>query len=93
MLSCHRQFVAADPRHRQGITAIGSGHVIFRENPPLVTEAIVKAYAGTRSKPEADAIMKRYRAYSIKAAIKARKKDVQYPSGSGTTHRFPSACT
>jgi len=75
-LSCHRQFVAADPKYRQGITATGSGHVIFRENPPLVIEAIVKAYAGTRSKPEADAIMKRYRAYNIEAANKARKKDV-----------------
>jgi len=63
-LSCHRQFVAADPKHRQGITATGSGHVIFRENPALVIEAIVKAFAGAQSKSEADATMKRYHAYN-----------------------------
>jgi pimeloyl-ACP methyl ester carboxylesterase len=62
-LACHRQFVAADPKNRKGVIATGSGHVIFRENPPLVIDAIVKAYAATRSKQEADAIMKRFRSH------------------------------
>jgi hypothetical protein len=32
---CHRQFVDAQP-NRQGITAYGCGHLIFRDNPSLV---------------------------------------------------------
>lgn len=44
---CHRQFADAQP-NREGITAYGCGHVIFRDNPSLVINAIVKAYAGTR---------------------------------------------
>jgi pimeloyl-ACP methyl ester carboxylesterase len=42
---CHRQFAAAQP-NRQGITAYGCGHFIFRDNPPLAINAIVKAYVG-----------------------------------------------
>jgi pimeloyl-ACP methyl ester carboxylesterase len=63
-LACHRQFVEADPKNRRGIVAMGSGHVIFRENPTLVIDAIVKAYAATRPKQESNAVMTRFRAYS-----------------------------
>jgi pimeloyl-ACP methyl ester carboxylesterase len=41
---CHRQFVAAQP-NREGITAYGCAHFIFRDNPPLAIRAVVKAYA------------------------------------------------
>ena len=40
---CHKQFVNAQP-NREGITAYGCGHYIFKDNPPLVIDAIVKAY-------------------------------------------------
>ncbi|HTI08537.1 MAG TPA: alpha/beta fold hydrolase, partial [Puia sp.] len=43
---CHKQFADAEP-NRQGITAHGCGHFIFRDNPLLATSAIVKAYVGT----------------------------------------------
>jgi hypothetical protein len=46
---CHRQFADAQP-NREGITAYGCGHVIFNDNPSLVINAIVKAYAGTLDK-------------------------------------------
>ncbi|MBN9381304.1 MAG: alpha/beta hydrolase [Chitinophagaceae bacterium] len=40
---CHREFAAASPR-RTGILAAGCGHFIFNDNPPLVIDAVVKAY-------------------------------------------------
>lgn len=40
---CHRQFADAQP-NRQGIIANGCGHVIFKDNPFLAINAIVKAY-------------------------------------------------
>jgi pimeloyl-ACP methyl ester carboxylesterase len=45
--ACHREFVAAQP-NREGIFAAGCGHVIFRDNPTLVINTIVKAYKGTQ---------------------------------------------
>ena len=57
--ACHMQFVEAQPNRREGIIAYGSGHVIFRDNPPLVIGAIVKAYAGTQGTQQRDEIMKR----------------------------------
>ena len=48
---CHRQFADAQP-NREGITAYGCGHVIFRDNPSLVISAIVKAYTGTRGREQ-----------------------------------------
>ncbi|OQP57656.1 hypothetical protein A3860_08470 [Niastella vici] len=67
--SCHRQFAAAQP-NRQGITAYGCGHVIFRDNPSLVINAIVKEYAGTLNKEQGYEIMKRFLSYSLEAANK-----------------------
>lgn len=64
---CHRQFADAQP-NRQGITAYGCGHVIFRDNPSLVINAIVKAYTGTVGKEQGDEIMKRFLAYTLEAA-------------------------
>jgi pimeloyl-ACP methyl ester carboxylesterase len=40
---CHREF-AATSSNRSGILASGCGHFIFNDNPPLVINAIVKAY-------------------------------------------------
>ena len=61
---CHRQFADAEP-NREGITAYGCGHVIFRDNPYLVITAIVKAYTGTRSREQGYEIMKRYLSYRL----------------------------
>jgi len=40
---CHREF-AATSSLRSGILASGCGHFIFNDNPPLVINAIIKAY-------------------------------------------------
>jgi hypothetical protein len=64
---CHRQFVHAQP-NRQGITAYGTGHYIYRDNPPLVAAAVVKAYVGIVGQQDAFAIMKRDLDYAIEAA-------------------------
>jgi hypothetical protein len=60
----HRQFAEAAP-NRQGITAHGCGHVIFRDNPYLVVSAIVKAYVGVVDKGQGYEIMRRYLDYSL----------------------------
>jgi pimeloyl-ACP methyl ester carboxylesterase len=41
--TCHQRFVAASSK-REGITAYGSGHYVFREKPDIVFNAIVKQY-------------------------------------------------
>lgn len=64
---CHQQFAAAEP-NRQGITAYGCGHFIFRDNPLLAVSAIVKSYVGTLRGEQGDAIMKRFLFYSLEAA-------------------------
>ncbi len=61
---CHKQFAAAQP-NRESITAYGSGHYVFKDNPPLVIHAIAKAYAGAVGEPEASAIAERDLAYAI----------------------------
>jgi pimeloyl-ACP methyl ester carboxylesterase len=64
---CHRQFAAAEP-NRQGITAYGCGHFIFRDNPLLAASAIVKAYVGTLRGEQGKEIMKRFLSYSLEEA-------------------------
>jgi pimeloyl-ACP methyl ester carboxylesterase len=61
---CHRQFADAEP-NRQGIIAKGCGHVIFRDNPSLVINAIVKAYVNTLGNKRGNEIMKRFLSYSL----------------------------
>lgn len=75
--ACHRQFADAQP-NRQGITAYGCAHFIFRDNPPLAISAIVKAYAGTLGKEQRDEIMKRFLSYSVEAANDEKRREVQY---------------
>jgi len=74
---CHRQFADAQP-NREGITAYGCGHIIFRDNPLLVVSAIVKAYTGTQGKEQGDEIMKRFLSYSLQGTNGEKRKEVQY---------------
>lgn len=43
LIKTHEDFVKAES-NRSGITAYGSGHYIFNDNPGLILNAIVKAY-------------------------------------------------
>jgi tetratricopeptide (TPR) repeat protein len=74
---CHRQFADAQP-NRQGITAYGCGHVIFRDNPSLAINAIIKAYACTLAKEQGNEIMKRFLSYSLEAFNDDRRREVQF---------------
>lgn len=66
---CHRQFAMAEP-DREGITAYGCGHFIFRDNPPLAINAIVKAYTGAVDRQQGYEIMKRFLSYSFEEVNK-----------------------
>lgn len=74
---CHKQFVNAQP-NREGITAYGCGHHIFKDNPPLVIHAIVKAYISVVDRQEADEIMRRDVDYAIKAANDTKRQQLAY---------------
>jgi len=78
--ACHKQFADAQP-NRQGITAIGCAHVIFRDNPLLAISAIVKAYTGTQGKEQGEAIMSRFLAYSMEGINEERKQSVHLSEG------------
>ena len=73
--ACHRQFADAQP-NRQGITAYGCGHIIFRDNPLLAISAIVKAYTGTLGNGQRDAVMDRFLSYSLEGINEERKSAV-----------------
>ena len=70
---CHRQFANAQP-NREGITAYGSGHYIFKDNPPLVVHAIIKAYIGVLDPQEAAEIMRRDIDFAIEAANETERQ-------------------
>lgn len=74
---CHQQFAAAQP-NRESITAYGSTHYIFKDNPPLVIHAIAKAYAGAVGEPEASAIAERNLAYAIVAVNEMKRRQAAY---------------
>lgn len=63
---CHRQFVGAS-RNREGLTAFGTGHYIYRDNPDLVVKVVVKAYADVIDRQAALQILKRELDHSIEA--------------------------
>jgi pimeloyl-ACP methyl ester carboxylesterase len=79
---CHRQFAEGRP-NRQGITAYGCGHVIYRDNPFLVINAIVKAYTGTLGKEQGNEIMKRFLSYSLKEVNEERRREATGQKGKG----------
>jgi pimeloyl-ACP methyl ester carboxylesterase len=75
--NCHKQFAAAQP-NRVSITAYGSTHYIFKDNPPLVIHAIAKAYAGAVGEPAASAIAERDLAYAIVAVNEMKRRQAAY---------------
>jgi pimeloyl-ACP methyl ester carboxylesterase len=73
---CHRQFVSAQP-NRQGITAHGSGHYIYRDNPSLVIDAIIKAYSNIVDRQEALKMLRRYVDYALERANEDRRSQTE----------------
>jgi pimeloyl-ACP methyl ester carboxylesterase len=72
---CHRHFAKAQS-NREGITAYGSGHYIFKDNPPLVTHVIVKAYISIVDGQEAEQILRRQLDYAIQTANESKRQQV-----------------
>jgi len=70
---CHRQFANAQP-NREAIIAYGSGHYIFKDNPPLVIHAIIKAYISMLDRQEAAEIMRRDVDFAIEAANETKRQ-------------------
>ena len=75
LIATHEDFVKQET-NRTGIIAYGSGHYIFKDNPGLVFNAIVKAYVSTLSddKEKLDILNKSVNK-SIELFIEAKKKD------------------
>jgi pimeloyl-ACP methyl ester carboxylesterase len=75
--ACHREFVAASAA-RQGITAHGSGHYVFRSSPELVTVAIAKVYAGITAKALGPRVLATAVDYSLEAVDDVKAKADRY---------------
>lgn len=74
---CHRQFASAAP-NREGITAHGAGHYIFRDNPALIVSAIVKAYARIVAPAVRTALLQRAAAHAVGAANEAGRREAAF---------------
>ncbi|HEY4876957.1 MAG TPA: alpha/beta fold hydrolase [Puia sp.] len=74
---CHREFANGAP-NRFGITAYGSRHYIFRDDPLLVISAISKMYAGASSGKEALEVLQRLADYELVGINDMRKLDNEY---------------
>jgi len=75
--SCHKQFAEAAP-NREGIVAYGSGHYIFRDNPALVINSIVRAYSNIIGQPQRDQVLQRGISYAVTAANESKRREAAY---------------
>jgi pimeloyl-ACP methyl ester carboxylesterase len=75
--ACHREFVAASAA-RQGITARGSGHYVFRSSPELVTVGIARSYADFASQERRSEALARVVDYALEAVIDVKARADQY---------------
>jgi pimeloyl-ACP methyl ester carboxylesterase len=75
--ACHRKFADAQPQ-REGVTANGCAHFIFRDNRPLAITAVVKAYAGTLQAKQRGEMMNRFLSFNLHEVNDEKKKEVQY---------------
>jgi pimeloyl-ACP methyl ester carboxylesterase len=74
---CHHEFVA-ESANRTGITAYGCGHFIFEDNPPLVINAIVRAFSTTLNRATNNDFLKGVMDYNVNAANNIHKVEVAY---------------
>lgn len=75
LIATHEDFVKEES-NRTGIIAYGSGHYIFKDNPGLVFNAIIKAYVSTLSDDQDKLeILNKSVNKSMELFIKSKKKD------------------
>jgi len=75
--SSQYQFVNNQP-NRESITVNGSKHYVFRDNPYLVVNAIVKAFSSTLNASQENKILVRSLDYSIEASNSLKKQELKY---------------
>lgn len=68
----HKDFVDAEP-NRVEIIAEGSSHYIFKDNPSLVINTIIKAYSETLDENQQNVLLKKALDNAIELAIEAKK--------------------
>ena len=73
---CHKEF--GDAVHREGVVAYESGHYVFKDNPSLVINAIVKAYTNTLNNEQRLPVLERSLSYNLDAANQAKKQQADY---------------
>lgn len=75
--SSQYEFVNKYP-NRESITVIGSKHYVFKDNPFLVVNAIVKAYSSTLESSREKTVLERSLDYSIGSSNTLRKQELEY---------------
>lgn len=68
----HKDFVDAES-NRVEIIAEGSGHYIFKDNPALIINTIIKAYSETLDESQQKALLKKALDNAIDLSIEAKK--------------------
>lgn len=73
----HREFGYKNPNVKN-ITAHGSGHEIFKDNPVLVINAIIKAYSETLNEGQKNEVLKRALNNTIELSVEMKKNENAY---------------
>ncbi|WP_424003666.1 alpha/beta fold hydrolase [Maribacter sp. IgM3_T14_3] len=72
----HKDFVDAEP-NRVELIAEGSGHYIFKDNPGLIINTIIKAYSETLNEKEQNALLEKALGNAIELSIEAKKTEIE----------------
>lgn len=72
----HKEFVEAES-NRVEIIAEGSSHFIFKDNPGLVINAIIKAYSETLDENQQNVLLKKALDNAIELSIEAKKTEME----------------
>ncbi|WP_082960170.1 alpha/beta fold hydrolase [Maribacter hydrothermalis] len=73
----HKDFVDAEP-NRIELIAEGSGHYIFKDNPALIINTIIKAYAETLDENSRNELYKKTLDNAIELSIETQKANALY---------------
>jgi len=74
---CHKEFGNERPNVKT-IVAEGSNHYIFKDNPSLAINTIIKAYSETLNKDQQNDILKRALDNAIELSVETKKSEMEY---------------
>ena len=75
-LDSHKNFVSVKSNIK-GITAYGSAHYIFIDNPGLIINTVIKAYSETMDEDQQNDILKKALENAIELSIEAKKIETE----------------